>query len=199
MELPSIEEIERKIDYPADKWRGNCCSVSMAIVSKGLIKGTPVYGMYHGPVADMSIFANRQAGLHRHGWIVNGDTLIDPTRWVFEDVEPYLYVSDTDDQEYDEGANVLRAIDAKPFPSEDDGEKKYDMMGGLSGQASYHVFQLTGVGQCIFSRMQIHWLATLPWQMYEGHAHEILCKIKELGKGVYVPYDNMARAEREAA
>ena len=68
-----------------------------------------MYGFYYGPVAETSMFHGK--GLIRHGWVVCEDgTLVDPTRWVFEDVDPYIYAINVKDStaDYDPGMRSVR-------------------------------------------------------------------------------------------
>lgn len=98
--LPTLAECETAIGEPANAWAGRCYEISCKIVKAGLIDGgEAVYGHWVGPVHPESRFANRR-GLPfvLHGWIQLEDgCVIDPTRWVFEHVEPYLYVGEPPD------------------------------------------------------------------------------------------------------
>lgn len=116
----TIPEIEKAFDLPAAEWPGRCYEV--AVVAAGLAEGaTAVYGHYLGRVAPGTLFTGRP-GFVRHGWVVLASGIVvDPTRWVFEGVEPYLFVSPLTD-EYDEGGNQLRRVlqgEAPVFHSHD--------------------------------------------------------------------------------
>lgn len=46
-------------------------------------------------------YTRSKAGFCRHGWVELEDgCVLDPTRWVFEHVEPYIYVGDPSDFEF---------------------------------------------------------------------------------------------------
>lgn len=94
--LPTIDECVRALDWPTEQWRGQCYGVALALVKSKLIPGRAVYGHYYGPIARTSNPFGARAGTNfpvHHGWIIMEDdeTICDPTRWVFEDREPYLY------------------------------------------------------------------------------------------------------------
>jgi len=100
----TVKEIEQAIGIPADDWKGNCHAIACEVVKAGLVEGEAVYGHWRGPVAKTSMFYRENSGLGicRHGWVETADGFIlDPTRWVFEDTEPYIFIGDP---EYDEMA-----------------------------------------------------------------------------------------------
>lgn len=97
--LPTLAECEKAIGEKAQAWVARCYEISCAIVKAGLVDGDAVYGHWIGPVSPKSHFA-RARGLPfvPHGWILLKDgRVLDPTRWVFENVEPYLYVGSPPD------------------------------------------------------------------------------------------------------
>lgn len=112
----NIEEIEKIIGSKVEDWKGNCYGISCSLVEHGIIKGKAVFGKYYGQVSPNSMFHGKPH--QQHGWIRTADgKIFDPTRWVFESVEPYIYESTTDNKDYDEGANILRELFKRPAPS----------------------------------------------------------------------------------
>jgi hypothetical protein len=115
----TIKECEDSIGIPSNKWVSRCHEIANAILDTGLAKGTSRYGLYIGPISETSHFAG--CSIARHGWIelANGG-ILDPTRWVFEDVDPYIFICDKDDcaaEEYDIGASSIRfSSSGKPPP-----------------------------------------------------------------------------------
>jgi len=106
----NISVVEKKIKVKASKWKGRCFEIASAMVSAGLVKGVAVYGHWVGPIARSSHFADRRKlGFTNHGWVIleDGETVVDPTRWVFEDRQPYIFV----------GQKEMECFD---FESEDD-------------------------------------------------------------------------------
>jgi hypothetical protein len=99
-ELPTLAECEKVLGEKAEKWVARCYEISCRIVAAGLVDGVAVYGHWTGDVASGSYFATRSARLPfvNHGWILLKDgRVLDPTRWVFENVAPYLYIGEEPD------------------------------------------------------------------------------------------------------
>ena len=91
-----IKVVEKAIGIPAKKWKGRCYEIACKMVKAKLVKGEPVYGHWVGPISRYSHFANRRdLGFTNHGWVLVDEEkqlVVDPTRWVFEDREPYIFV-----------------------------------------------------------------------------------------------------------
>jgi hypothetical protein len=97
---PTLEQCERALGEKAKTWVARCYEISCRIVAAGLVDGTAVYGHWVGDVSPQSYFASRSRSLPfvNHGWIVlNNGRVLDPTRWVFEAVPPYIYVGEPPD------------------------------------------------------------------------------------------------------
>jgi hypothetical protein len=95
LRIPTLAEAEAVIGEPASKWVSRCYEIAYALVEKGLVPGRAVYGHYLGPVMPSSPFHDRHSACDftGHGWVSLPDgRVLDPTRWVFEATEPYLYV-----------------------------------------------------------------------------------------------------------
>lgn len=77
-------------------WRGHCHEVSNnLVVALGIGHSAAVrYGLYLGPVHAQSMFHGHS--VVRHGWIEVRRTrkIIDITRWVFENAQPYVFYGD---------------------------------------------------------------------------------------------------------
>lgn len=107
------------VGEPAEDWPGRCFEIASKIAPK--IGGKPLYGLYLGPIAEGSYFdARRAVGFCRHGWIeMPGGEVVDPTRWVFEGVDPYIYQGPAD--YYDLGGSTLMRV-ARHLRGDDPGE-----------------------------------------------------------------------------
>lgn len=132
MSIITIDWVAEEIDTPVTDWPSNCFAIASKIYNAGLVKpGVLRYGFYHGYVSPDSIFAGRP--MSRHGWIECPNGLIyDPTRWVFEAVEPYIFFRRPDDgNEYDTGMirmkAAMRASQTPPEYSPD--EKQVQLVG----------------------------------------------------------------------
>lgn len=112
---------EQLVNRPLRDFAGRCATAAHVSVALGLAIGTERYGAWTGPVAPGTLFASRpRLGMVRHGWVELMDGRIyDPTRWVFEGREPYLYLGAND--YYDHGNDRLRVAmhGSEPCPSND--------------------------------------------------------------------------------
>jgi hypothetical protein len=67
----------------------------------------------------------------RHGWILDEITgeVIDPTRWVFENVDPYIFVGTDTDGHYDRGNTGFQEImfNNRPVPEYDSQDSQLSM------------------------------------------------------------------------
>jgi hypothetical protein len=110
----NIDQFAQIIDVPAQDWKGRCYEIACAIVNSDLVlDGIAVYGAWLGPVAKGSYFEDKVCSAFvRHGWILDEITgeVIDPTRWVFENVDPYIFVGTNTDGYYDRGNTGFQEI-----------------------------------------------------------------------------------------
>jgi len=190
------EKLAKAIDWPVAEWPGNCYGVAAAIVKAGLVEGVAVYGHWLGPVHPDGYFGDR-TGLPvvQHGWILSPEgEIIDPTRWVFENVQPYIYVG-RNDAAYDEGGNAVREWLLSPCPAPT-GERKFTLT--LGPTVLRKVQKLLGDQSTSFTNEQVFWLANLPYDRLRPFAPEIYAAFKEHEHiEAYIPIDNRRRAERE--
>lgn len=199
----SLDEIAGKLGIPVKDWPGRCYEV--AVVASRLIDGaTPVYGHYKGPVNDKSIFA--PISIIQHGWVLLEDNqVLDPTRWVFEVVEPYIYIGPGDD--YDEGGNSLRSQLIGP-PIQFDPEDNVinisrDMLSSDAWIVIENVFKLNDLlddpeyhpGDITIR--QLMWLANMNPRFMKGYATEIYKMFDQFNLRGFIPTDNQSLVERE--
>lgn len=238
-----VAEVEQAIGVPAQDWKGRCFEIASLLVKTGLVKGHVVYGHWIGPIARSSVFADRaHLGFCNHGWVLldDGETVIDPTRWVFEDKDPYIFKGSAADGvecidfcsedtldpvcrtcghleeehekgffspcklcrwPYDEGGNRLREKTRRDAPEAGDDEKKFAVLKHLSKADLAFVRRLFGKVRpgVKLTWRQAHWLATLPYDEYEGCAHAIYTALQKAGAVGLVPVDNERRAKREGS
>lgn len=126
MQKLSIIPLAKCLKLQPRDWINRCHEISSLAIKKGCIAGSVIYGNYYGPVGldcpkEEWIIRKKQGYPIRHGWIRQPDNVIvDPTRWVFEGVNPYVALilsSDKEHKEYDPGAQLLRARTAGPLPT----------------------------------------------------------------------------------
>jgi hypothetical protein len=196
---------------PADTWKGQCFALATAAVKCGLVQGDAVYGMWHGPIAKKSYFYEHRGNLPfvNHGWVNLPDGRIcDPTRWVFEAVEPYVYIGPND--HYDEGANRLRAHESPP--DYDPTEKIVEVTSDALGAAAWtHMERLLGMDQYVpddddeeftpgqVTVPQLFWIGNRSPDVLAPHAAAIYAALDHLGYGAAVPHDNRLAVERQSA
>jgi hypothetical protein len=203
--LPTIAAVEAAIGLAAADWRDRCHEVACKILRRRLVYGEERYGHYYGPVAP----AHRRHGLpfQRHGWIEAPDgRVIDPTRWVFEAVEPYLYHGPGDD--YDPGGQRLAAGRIQPYPAgphdaatesprlteaQREARRRVFQL-DLAGPARAHLIALAGGQDGDYSFEQVFWLANLPLSWWGEHAAAAYESLTRAGQRAMIPIDHLRLA-----
>lgn len=186
----NVVSIAQRIGIALSDWPGNCYAVSCQMVKCKVVKGRPAYGNYHGPVAPGSMFFGKP--IVRHGWIRRPDeTIVDPTRWVFEGAEPYIYEGQSS-IEYDEGANLLRARYARPAPIFDPNKQMVEVP---NGEIRELIAGLLGMGEvrAEINTEQAFWLGNMSLQALGENAGMVYGALTDMGMQVFVPVDNYAR------
>jgi hypothetical protein len=200
----TVEQLEKVSEMEARRWVGNCYGI--ACVAAPLAGGVPVYGHYLGPVHSKSMFAMRK-GFIQHGWVSLPDgRILDPTRWEFEGIEPYIYVGPSD--HYDEGGNQLRMQMLGSSPEFDSDEKVFNITSSmLHTEAWNFVESVLGLRDCLgwdgyeagdVDLKQLQWLANQDPATLEGHGGDIYAMLTRLNLKGFIPIDNLKKVEREA-
>jgi hypothetical protein len=114
---------------------------------------------------------------------------IDPTRRVFENTSPYIFVG-ANAGEYDLDGNVLRAqqYDSRPFPQAEADEPIILQADGVLGVALKRSVGKKPKGG--LTRPQCFWLANLSLFRLEKDAYLIYAALKAAQCGAYIPTDN---------
>lgn len=108
-DILDIDAVANEINDNKENWVARCFEISSAIVNSDLVEGKAVFGKYYGKIHKDSFFNN--SSFPNHGWILTKHNyIIDPTRWVFEATEPYIYIGEVDNPEYDRGSNILKSL-----------------------------------------------------------------------------------------
>ena len=180
------------IEIPVGKWPGNCHGIAMAMLERKLVQGELCYGNWWGPIAEGTLFAPRNIAPH-HGWIEqDGGIIVDPTRWVFEGSEPYIFQGPDPENYYDFGGNRLRASFRKPPPEWDENARKIWEEAYLPSfliQILLNFFPW----QTGYTRDQIFWMANLSPEELQPFTRDFYEWLREEGLAGYVPLDNMQR------
>ena len=183
----TLTDAELIVGSPATSWMGRCTEISDKLADA--YRGEAVYGHWVGPVDDASPFAYAQStGFAQHGWIEMPDgSVVDPTRFAFEMVAPYIYVGASD--YYDRGGNAMLAR-LNGLPPEDPDDGNYCPL-TLPSAAAHVVFAMTGWSDpAALAWIQVHWLAHVSPQVYGEHAKEIFSAIRDAGEAAMIPFDN---------
>lgn len=196
---------------PTETWEGQC--YGMACIAAELLGGdaTAVYGHYLGEVSpDGYWFRKTGCSFIQHGWVLLPDgRVLDPTRWSFENVEPYLYLGEAD--VYDEGGNAFRqALRGPPPPwrwDPDDSMVTPVNLQTVTSRADsvYRVIvRILGPDEVRFgkwlviTREQLFYVANTHYEMLAPSQAALYKAFEAAGYAEAVPFDNRARAEREA-
>lgn len=216
----TIPEVERAIGIKTRDWHGACYQIACAILRAGLVSGRPAYGHYLGPVASTGYWASRRGqGFQRHGWIVVDDldeTIVDPTRFSFEDKRPYLHFHACAEHEfvcadcglvpeehgviedscldfrqkkcdYDEGGNRIREEMEQPPPKFSASAKTSNTV--FPADARKYVMDLLGHPKAI-TRDMLFWIANLSLRRLGPYAADIYRAYLDAGDAGMLPVDN---------
>lgn len=220
----TVADVAKAIGVATSAWSGNCYAIACAILRAKLVKGRPAYGHWTGPVSKKSPFASRRGlPIVRHGWIIleNG-AVMDPTRWVFEAVEPYIYVGmQVDDgdctecgyKEYEHDEDDVLSPTCSGYSAP---EWPYDEGGDRMRTALQRPFPEVGVGEAVcvrlklvaairkrlaipvsMTRQQAAWVANLPYRTLGRDAWAVCVALEAAGCKAYVPIDTWTRADAE--
>ena len=198
--LEPIEEVARKICVPVEEWPGNCHSIAHSILHSGLVEGTLRYGHYLGKVAKGTMFYGKP--LIGHGWVESrmdpevaegcpSDIIIvDPTRWVFEGRDPYIFQTPDFEGEYDVGGNAFRALTManRPVPAFNTKGKPARLPEDGIGTVMRQLLD-DHVGPDICAD-QMFYLANLPPRFLGGFEKDIYQWFEDQGRRAFIPIDN---------
>ena len=176
---------------------GNCGAAAHILVD---MMGPPArfaYGFWVGENKSKSSKLHKGDGPHRHGWVRRGPWIIDPTRWAFEDVDPYIWFGEAATSlEYDEGMRAFRGDFSREVPDRDDSEER-DETGWDRDQL------LSGLLPILFgeprdwsrmTRSEMFWLGNVPPERLETFGPKVLIHLYEefekVGQRVLIPCDN---------
>lgn len=175
-------KIAKRIGLPVRDWPGNCHTVAALLLFRGITTGNLMYGHWLGPVAENSLFSGK--AIVRHGWIEDNNIIIDPTRWVFENAKPYIYVGTND--HYDADGNKLRGMMMRPLPKLNREQKLFRPPEEV--RDSLELVMLTNARTICLDRL--HWVATLPLPWLKEEAKAIFTWIIQIGYAGLIPIDN---------
>lgn len=172
-------------------WHGQCYAAACEL--ENYLEGHARYGAWWGPVGKVArlFFTVVELGngeqFTRHGWFELPDGLIcDPTRWAFEDLEPYIYVGPND--YYDLGANHLKELVRNPAPLFSPAEKPVAV--GFGTELWRWIIEVSGVEHAQPTLPLVFWLVNLPLSILGERAALIYRALREAGYEALIPIDN---------
>lgn len=184
------------LNFPLEKWPGQCSGVSASLLEAKLIRdGRLVRGLWVGPVAVGSIFHGRP--ISGHTWIERSDgTIVDPTRWAFEMVTPYIFHG-LYDRNYDKGGNRFRGAFNGACPAHDASTVEVTLT-CASVEAATCIRELLPPDSLadeespdvLCNAAQVHWLANCAPARLGIYAREIFEAIVAAGYRARIPIDN---------
>jgi hypothetical protein len=187
-EMLTADSVAKAIGIPTKEWPGKCYQIACAMLKANLVKGRACYGHYLGDMSKSELFAGR--AFTHHGWIETPDGgIVDPTRWVFDAVDPYIFESKSIPNEYDEGGNKLLLMTQRPVPDHEpegrvtaipDGEGK-DLMMALMGRKEPQS------NLCLAEEI---WLGNLSLMVLKEQAALLYQTLVDMGCRAMIPYDN---------
>jgi hypothetical protein len=193
--LPTVQEAADAIGVDVPSWQGRCYEIACAIRGKFDIDCRPCYGHWLGPVAPGSFFADRaKAPFQRHGWLQLEDgRIIDPTRWVFENVEPYIFFAKDEQGYYDEGGDVWRKTmnAVKEVPGADADPRKVPLVFRDDvPDTVLFIIEIFDQDPKDLNLLQVAYLANMSRDELGKHAYPIFSAIDAAGQGAFIPIDN---------
>jgi hypothetical protein len=193
----TIEAVAEAFGGPAKNWHGKCFGVASAIVDEGLVEGEAIYGHYLGPIAKDGFWGQRRGHpFVQHGWVLLPDgRILDPTRFSFENKDPYIYLEDNED-DYDEGGNQFRqAMHAKRPCPDAGGDKPLEW--DASQEEAQAFESLTGTPFADFNFEQAFWIGNMPYDEIKGAISLVYTTFARNKLIAIIPMDNWKRAKRE--
>lgn len=184
----NISQIENIIGVKSEKWIANCYYISTLLVKYGVVEGKAVFGKYHGYVNKKSPFYGNT--FINHGWVEtpNGE-IIDPTRWVFESKEPYIYESFIKNIDYDRGSNVIKKLLKVDAPSFNENSKVVDIE-NLQIEAIFKELLKEKKENKKISIEQLIWVGSLSLGDLNYFAKPLFAWYKDNALSVFIPVDN---------
>lgn len=201
----TLKQAEDAIGEPASAWKARCFEIASRLVKAGVVSGVAVYGHWTGPVKRGTLFYGKP--IIQHGWVLLPDkTICDPTRWVFEGAQPYLYFGPAD--HYDEGGNKYRMRALGDPPPYNRFEKLVTFTNEILPETEALNFiektfdlleqyvDLTYTVGTITIR-QLSWLANADPTFLGKHAWPIYKAIERLKLKAFIPIDNYKMVARQ--
>lgn len=181
-----LKTIEKQIGIPAGAWAGRCHEIASKVWASGLVpEGSKVrYGIWWGPISEGCIFRGRP--FTHHGWIELPDgKIFDPTRWVFENVQPYIWVGEDKEGYYDVAGQRLYQL--APCPPVNPEAERYSLDADQRAILGKFIPGLEGDDP---DMEQLFWIAHLPVAHLGADAGPVYRTLAAMGLRALVPIDS---------
>jgi hypothetical protein len=195
----TIEAIEKQCGEPASAWVARCYEIACH-AAKLYDGAVAVYGHWLGDVEPESFFgSSRMLPFIQHGWVLLADgRILDPTRWVFEAVEPYIWAGENDGS-YDEGGNGWRKAMHPDAPAYDPHEEQVDRT--KVGMLEWVALVRLAMGEQADMQEplcfpQLLWVANLPPADMGALAPDVYRALDKMKLLSLMPLDNRRTIER---
>jgi hypothetical protein len=203
--IPTLAAVEKAIGIKAVKWKRRCHEISCKMLDQKLVIGVERYGHYYGPVSRN--YERHGLPFQPHGWIETPRGLVvDPTRWVFRMVAPYIFYGPSLD--YDAGGQRQHFEQNGPYPAgphdpamdsphllPEQRELRAKLIQLIMPKAAMKRMAMQTGGQTRdFSFSQVFWLAHAPLPWWGEHAQAIYQAIADAGFKATIPFDNWRMA-----
>lgn len=200
----TLSVAEEIVGEPAHKWEGRCYEIA-SLIADHVKHADAVYGHYSGPVDPCGYWGERcDDDFIQHGWVVikGSSMVLDPTRFSFENVDPYVYFGPAD--HYDEGGNDYRSKYTSPCPPFDfsDGVVPFPEASANSALSRHLDSLVPGAvleDYVTISKPQAFWLANIHYCRLEPFAKEIYAALHRADLRAFIPQDNWKRAFRDGS
>lgn len=171
---------------PRESMPSNCYAAACALVDLLGNGARAAYGMWSGQDV-----RHPDRDFHRHGWVVHDGRILDPTRWVFEGKDPYIWKGAESSRDYDEGMERLKQAICgdRPPPARDPKEMKFLAHWTLETESLLKDLFEDDRDLCWMYLGELFWLANLTPKVMRPHIREIYDYLKEIGQSVLIPID----------
>lgn len=186
----SVGKCEKAIDINASDWPCRCHEIANLLLKHypQKVQGHSRYGKYLGIIAEGSPFYGERPV--RHGWIARfRGGIIDPSRWVFENADPYIFVCGAKNPcvvEYD--------VAGDKFKQSILGVKGIPQHCGIKCPVEWPQSIKAWLRRLFATdkpcRDQVFWLANQPVGLLKPYHKVVYQALIAAGKGGWIPIDN---------
>lgn len=181
----NISSIEKTIGIKSEDWKGHCHLIASKLLEHNIVQGTLCYGNFFGEIHPDSLFADYS--FPRHGWVKLSDGRIcDPTRWVFENKKPYIFIEFDLFNEYDFGGNKFKEIFKSPQPEFNPKSRQFE----IGEDYLFVVRNILNIDRNFVSIEELIWMASLSLNILQNEAKPVFEFVQSCDLSAFIPIDN---------